>query len=347
VPECQRKRESKPLLSTTKDEQHSGVPGDQKRMLQIENHLYNRRQFLRWGGLSLVGLGWTGRARAQVAAEQPLPTRAAADRLDGPPIVSARAWAIVDGAGGRLLWGANEARALGMASTTKIMTAWLPLRLAVTNPNLLDESIVVSAEAAGTRGSSARVRAGERYPLRDLLYGVLLPSGNDAAVALAEHFGRRYEPKSRGVPAVRAFVTEMNRQAEALRLAQTRYVDPHGLGEDRTSAHDLATLAWHAMEIRLFRDYVRTRRHQCQVTDAKGTHRTLVWNSTNKLLEIEGYDGIKTGTTTAAGSCLVASGRHDADHLIVAVLGCTSNDSRYIDCRNLFRWAWRQRGHTR
>jgi D-alanyl-D-alanine carboxypeptidase (penicillin-binding protein 5/6) len=70
-----------------------------------------------------------------------------------------------------------------------------------------------------------------------------------------------------------------------------------------------------------------------------------VWESTNRLLEMEGYDGVKTGTTMAAGNCLVASGRHDGDHLLVVVLGCTSNDSRYLDARNLFRWAWRERGH--
>jgi serine-type D-Ala-D-Ala carboxypeptidase (penicillin-binding protein 5/6) len=272
-----------------------------------------------------------------------LPKRAAAERPEGPPLVSARAWAIVEGARGRLLWGANEGQALPMASTAKIMTAWLALRLAATNPRLLEESIVVSAEAAGTRGSSAHVRAGDRCSLRDLLYGVLLPSGNDAAAVLAEHLGRRYEAKSRGAAAVRAFVSEMNHQAQALDLAQTRFVDPHGLGDDRTSARDLAALAWHALQNSLFRAYVGTRRHRCQITDAAGTPRTVVWNSTNKLLGIEGYDGIKTGTTAAAGHCLVASGRHDGDHLIVIVLGCTSDDSRYIDCRNLFRWAWRQR----
>jgi D-alanyl-D-alanine carboxypeptidase (penicillin-binding protein 5/6) len=90
---------------------------------------------------------------------------------------------------------------------------------------------------------------------------------------------------------------------------------------------------------------VRTRRHNCEALDAKGARRKVEWNNTNRLLDIEGYDGIKTGTTTAAGSCLVASGRRGTDHLIVVVLGCTSNDSRYIDTRNLFRWGWQQRGH--
>ncbi len=315
-------------------------------MPQVSCFLSERRQFLRRGGLAILGCGLRAPLLARALSDQTLPALAPGERLDGPPHVSARAWAIVEGASGRLLWGANEGSALLMASTTKIMTAWLPLRLASTNPQLLDEPIVVSAEAARTRGSSAHVRAGDRYSLRQLLYGVLLPSGNDAAAVLAEHFGRRYEAKSRGATAVRAFVTEMNRQAQALRLTQTRFVDPQGLGDDRTSARDLATLAWHALQNRLFRAYVRTRRHECQVTDASGTPRAVVWNSTNKLLEIEGYDGIKTGTTTAAGCCLAASGRHGGDHLIVVVLGCTSNDSRYIDCRNLFRWAWRQRGHT-
>ena len=73
---------------------------------------------------------------------------------------------------------------------------------------------------------------------------------------------------------------------------------------------------------------------------------TVTWTNTNRLLDIEGYDGIKTGTTTAAGACLVASGRRGSDHLFVVVLGATSNDGRYVDARNLFRWAWRERGHS-
>lgn len=232
-----------------------------------------------------------------------------------------------------------------MASTTKIMTAWLVLRSAADNPKVLDETITVSAQAAKTTGSSARLRAGDSCSVRDMLYGLLLPSGNDAAAVLAEHFGPRLcEPQSKLAP-VAAFVAAMNAQAKTLRLAETHYVDPHGLSKNVTSARDLATLAWNAMRHPLFRGYVRTRRHACEMTDAKGAKRTNTWANSNKLLDIEGFDGIKTGTTTAAGACLVASGRRGSDHLILVVLGCTSNDSRYIDARNLFRWAWRQRGH--
>jgi D-alanyl-D-alanine carboxypeptidase (penicillin-binding protein 5/6) len=305
-----------------------------------------RRRFLQTTGLALLGLAWPRRGSSQQPAVPPLPALRPADRIDGPPVVSARAWAIADGRDGRFLWGGNETAELNMASTTKVMTAWLVLRLAADNPRVLEEPIVISAQAARTTGSSAQIRAGDRLTIRSLLYGLLLPSGNDAAAALAEHFGPRFCGAEKSVPPVEAFVREMNRQAAALRLAETRYLDPHGLGRNHTSARDLVKLGWQAMRNATFRDYVRTRRHQCEVIGGDDARRTVTWNNTNRLLDIEGYDGIKTGTTTAAGSCLVASGRHGADHLFIAVLGATSNDSRYVDTRNLFRWAWRERGLT-
>jgi D-alanyl-D-alanine carboxypeptidase (penicillin-binding protein 5/6) len=304
-----------------------------------------RRHFLEASGLGLLGFSLPQSGRAQAPAERPLPARAAADRLDGPPLVTAKGWAIVDGAKGGLLWGGNERAELVMASTTKIMTAYLVLRLAADNAKVLDETMTVSEQAARTTGSSARIRAGDRVSVRNLLYGMLLPSGNDAAVAFAEHFAQRLRDPKDPVAPLAAFVAAMNRQASTMRLEATRFFDPNGLGRNHTSAHSLATLAFTAMQNRLFRDYVGTRRHRCEITDAKGTRRTVEWNNSNKLLDIEGFDGIKTGTTTAAGNCFVASGRRGTDHLIVVVLGCTSNDSRCIDARNLFRWAWRQRGH--
>jgi D-alanyl-D-alanine carboxypeptidase (penicillin-binding protein 5/6) len=309
------------------------------------NHDCTRRRFLQTGGLSLLGLAASSRGSAQQPAVEPLPAPRPADRIDGPPVVSARAWAVAEGRTARFLWGDNEAAQLVMASTTKIMTAHLVLRLAADNPRALDETMVISEQAAKTIGSSARIRAGDRLLVRDLLYGLLLPSGNDAAAAFAEHFGPRYQGPKNPVAPIESFVRQMNRQAAELRLGETRYFDPHGLGRNHTSARDLTRLGWAAMQDERFRTYVRTRRHECAVTDAKGERRAVTWSNTNRLLDIEGYDGIKTGTTTAAGSCLVASGRRGTDHLFVVVLGCTSNDSRYVDTRNLFRWAWRERGH--
>lgn len=312
----------------------------------IASHI-SRRSLLQSGFSTLVGLGSADIAFAQ--EPPPLAARRPADTADGPPIVSARAWAILDGRTGQRLFGGNDATAMAMASTTKIMTAWIVLQQAVDNPKVLDEVIVVSDVAARTAGSSARIRMGDRIPVREMLYGLLLPSGNDAATALAQHFGGRFRDangKNAATP-LAGFIAEMNRRAGRLMLGEMRYVDPHGLGANMTSARNLSTLAWNAMQNATFRQYVQTRRREAQIMDAKNERRAVTWSNTNKLLDIEGYDGIKTGTTTAAGSCLVASGRRGEDHLMVTVLGCTSNDSRYADTRNLFRWAWRERATRR
>lgn len=292
---------------------------------------------------SLLMILLVAEARAQQPEPKPLPAKAPAERLDGPPIVSAKGWVIADGKSGKVLWGHQEAEALAIASTTKIMTATIVLRLASENAKVLDEKITFSEKAAKTIGSSAKLKQGEQVTVRDLLYGLLLPSGNDAATAFAEHFGPRLLAKDGKEDAIASFVAEMNRQAKALKMEETKYLDPHGLSANRSSPRDLATLAVHALKDKRFAEYVQTRRHQCGVVGPNDEKRDVVWENTNRLLGIEGYEGIKTGSTLAAGSCLVGSGRHGNDHLVVVVLGSTSNDSRYVDTRNLFRWAWQQR----
>ena len=283
-------------------------------------------------------------AGAQPPAAKPLPAKAPAEKLDGPPVVTAKAWAVADGKTGKVLWGSKEREPLAIASTTKIMTAHLVFTLAAADAKVFDEVITFSARADKTTGSTSGLLAGDKVTVRNLLFGLLLPSGNDAAVALAEHFGDRFSGDGKG-DAVAKFVAEMNRTAEGLKMGETKYLDPHGLGGNTASARDLLALAFAALKNPAFVKYVQTRRHTCEVTDAAGKPRAVVWNNTNKLLGIDGYEGVKTGTTTAAGSCLVASARRDGDHLLAVVLGCTSNDSRYADVRNLCRWAWRARGH--
>jgi D-alanyl-D-alanine carboxypeptidase (penicillin-binding protein 5/6) len=284
--------------------------------------------------------------RGQPPAPKELPPKAPADRVGGPPVVSAKGWAVADGKTGKLLCGSKEAVPLPIASTTKIMTAHLVFRLAADDAKVLDEVMVVSDRAAKTTGSGARIQAGEKYPVREMLFGLLLPSGNDAAVALAEHFGPRFKGDGKAkADAVELFVAEMNRQAKALKMTETTYLDPHGLSKNLSSPRNLAVLASVALQDKRFREYVGTRRRQYEVVTATGEKRAVTWQSTNQLLGIEGYDGVKTGTTTAAGACLVASGHAGSDHLLVVVLGCTSSDGRYVDSRNLFRWAWGERGH--
>ena len=193
-----------------------------------------------------------------------MPARRAADTIDGPPIVTAKAWAVFNGRNGERLHGDNDSAALPMASTTKIMTAFLVLRLAADNAAVLDETVVVTEQAARTAGSSARIRTGDRIAVRELLYGLLLPSGNDAAVAVAQHFGARFRDRNAPNPPtpLASFVEEMNRHAGRLMLRETRYLDPNGLSRNETSARDLTKLAYQAMQNATFRQYVQTRRHQ-------------------------------------------------------------------------------------
>lgn len=272
------------------------------------------------------------------------------DELNGLPLLTCKAWAIADGRTGDRLWGHADDQRLEMASTTKIMTAYIVLSLAERTPELLNEEVVFSERADKTVGSTSGVRVGEKLPVDQLIYGLLLPSGNDAAVALAEHLGSRFEPSDGDTGAVDPlprFVAEMNRTAEKLGLQETHYANPHGLTEPNhhSSVRDLVRLAHAAWQVPALRRYAGTRQHGSTVTGPGGYQRHVVWRNSNQLLAMDGYRGLKTGTTNSAGACLVSVGYRGDDELLVVVLGSTSSDARYVDTRNLFRWAWLQRGH--
>jgi D-alanyl-D-alanine carboxypeptidase (penicillin-binding protein 5/6) len=271
-----------------------------------------------------------------------------ADKLDGTPFVTAKAWAIIDGRSGEFLAGENEQEKRDPASTTKIMTALIVTRLAEKDPKVLEETVTFSSRADNTPGSTAGVREGEKLSVGELLYGLMLPSGNDASVALAEHFGARYGAMSGGpdhekIDSYDHFIQQMNDLAEGLDLQSTHFDNPNGLPNDehKITARDLAELARQAFRVPLFRKIVSTPQRGTTVDSVSGYKRNVVWRNTNQLLKIEGYDGIKTGTTGAAGNCLVSTAERGGRRLIVVVLGSTSSDSRYTDTRNLFRWAWK------
>jgi len=278
--------------------------------------------------------------------------RAALDPLDGPPFVTCRAWAIVDGKTGEVLGQHDAGKRLDIASTTKIMTAVVVLQLAEADPSVLAQEVVFSERADRTGGSSSKVHVGERLSVGELLYGLMLPSGNDASVALAEHFGKRFQAAEGDSPTRASdplwrFVAEMNRTASRLGMSETYYENTHGLTADGhlSTASDLLKLARAGWKMKRFRDYVGTRQHGCRLVGPGGRQRNVVWRNTNRLLPTTGYDGIKTGTTLAAGACLVSTGRRGADRLFLVVLGAASSSARYTDSRNLYRWAWLKRGH--
>ena len=276
-------------------------------------------------------------------AVAPLAAVAPADAPAGPPVVTAAAWAVVDADSGELLFGHDEDVKRQQASVTKLMTALLVLERAASTPGFLAETVNVSARAGTEMGSTAQLRPGDRVSVGELLYGLMLPSGNDASVALAEHVGGRLAGE--GDPLAR-FVAAMNARAAALGLRSTTYGNPHGLTVEGcgSTAREVAALARETMKHDLFREIVATRRRTATLENIEGYRREVVWNNTNKLLGIEGYEGIKTGTTTPAGCCLASCSRRGDRRLIVVVLGSTSTESRYVDSRNLFRYAWRTLG---
>lgn len=281
---------------------------------------------------------------------------APADSLDGPPIVTCKAWTIVDAENGATLFSANASQRLDFASTTKIMTAWLVIQHATAHPEILDEQITMSKRADLTVGSTSALLTGESVSVREALYGLMLPSGNDMSVALAEHFGQRLaiSPESSPESSLSTehpehdpqemFVAAMNAEAVRLGMSATHYTNPHGLTHENhlSTAADLAVLAGTALQNPLFQHYVSTRRYGVTVKGASGYERNIVWENTNQLLGIEGFDGVKTGTTDKAGACLVSTGSRDGRRLIMVVLGSAASDSRYADSRNLYRWAWNE-----
>lgn len=259
------------------------------------------------------------------ATSTPVPTpvppvrlTAANTVLDYPaPPVSATAAYLVDMDTGKVLFKKNANARRAMASTTKITTAILTLM----HSHLSDE--VTASKAAATVGESTMsLRAGEQMPVRDLLYGLMLNSGNDAAVALAEHVGGTQKH----------FVAMMNALAHSLHMTNTHYVTPHGLDANGhyTSAHDLATVALFAMRNPTFRRIVSTEYFHIP----KGKHHKEHWlgNINKALYWYPGANGVKPGQTDRAGLCLVVSA-HRNGHNVLAVVLNTPNLT--TDIRNL------------
>jgi D-alanyl-D-alanine carboxypeptidase (penicillin-binding protein 5/6) len=277
----------------------------------------------------------------------------AKEDLNAPPATTAKAWAVADGATGQVLASHNGDEPLKAASTTKTMCALVVVELAEKDPAILDERITFSKLADTTDGSTSGIKAGESITVRDGLYALLLPSGNDMGNAFAEHFNKRLQPPGAETPASvsvekygtrRNFVAEMNRTARRLGMAKTVYRIPYGDGgtdqDHTTTVHDLLKLGREAMKHPLLQTVVKTVKHTARVGLPNGKWRDITWENTNKLLTLGTYDGIKTGQTNIAGYCLLATGELDGRRLYVAVLGSDTEPGRFVDTRNLFRWAW-------
>ncbi|HLJ34506.1 MAG TPA: serine hydrolase, partial [Ktedonobacteraceae bacterium] len=258
---------------------------------------------------------------------------------------------LLDADTGNTLADINGETPLPMASTTKIMTAYIAIQTGDLNAPITIGQDAIN-EWINNDGSNAQLHVGDQISLKDLLYALLLPSGDDAAIAIADGIA--------GSPA--NFVRIMNAVAYRLHLYQTHYVNPDGLTyysdhahtiplpENQTSAYDLVRLAHDAMQLPLFAQIVETVKYTLPATS---THRAYNWLSTNDLLSATALDGtpadvypgatgIKTGFTLEAGYCLVFSATRSSHHLIGVVLFSTNTliHQRFLDAKALLNWGF-------
>lgn len=221
---------------------------------------------------------------------------------------SAKAAVVMDVRTGRVLYSKNADVKLPMASTTKIMTT-----LVAIESGRLNEMVKVSKKASYTEGSSIYLREGETLTVEELLYGIMLRSGNDASVAVAEHIGGSVE----------GFAEMMNAKAREIGALNTHFVNPHGLhhSEHYTTAYDLALITSYALRNNKFAEIVKTKKKTISGPPDANWDRILT-NKNKMLWQFEGGDGVKTGFTSKAGRCLVSSATRNNWQLCSVVLNC-------------------------
>ncbi len=232
---------------------------------------------------------------------------------------SADSSVIIDFHSRSILYSKNADTPRGMASTTKIMTALVAIENGV-----LDSEFVIPKEATGIEGSSVYLVEGEKLTLRQLLYCLMLESGNDAAAAIAMFIGGSVE----------SFVEMMNQRAMELGLKNTHFANPHGLSDENhyTTAYELALITAEAMEYPVFREICSTKKAQVPYNGAENGR---YLNNHNKLLfGFEGATGVKTGYTKLDGRCLVSSAERDGMEFICVTLHDDSPTENHMKLLN-------------
>lgn len=231
------------------------------------------------------------------------------------PKISGKNAVAIEAKSGRILYEKDAFNKANIASTTKIMTAII----AIEN-NSLEDTVVISKKAALTGGSSVDLKENDEIKLSELLYGLMLNSGNDAAVAIAEHTSGNIDE----------FSKLMNEKAKELGAFNTNFVTPHGLDKDNhySTAYDMAIIAKYALNNSTIKKIVSTQYYTMTFLNGK----TKQLKNTNPLLSFYGgISGMKTGYTGLAGKCLVATAKRNEMEIIVVTLGEPSSKLRISD----------------
>lgn len=264
-----------------------------------------------------------------------------AQAATGPSGIGARGAILIDASSGKALWGKYADTSRQMASTTKIMTAAVVVSTKGLN---LDRRITIKKEyrsyVAAKGASTADLRTGDKLTVRQLLYAMMLPSGCDAAYALADNFGTGSTMAARTAN----FIGKMNAKAKALGLKGTHYdsfdgISPHG--KTYTTPRSLALLTRYTMGSKTFRTVVAT----VKTTQKATNGRAYTWYNTNKLLgAYKGATGVKTGTNTPAGPCLVFAATRNGRSVIGVLLYDTNN--RFTDAAKILNWTYGVKAST-
>lgn len=240
------------------------------------------------------------------------------------PTLNSRSAVIIEKSTGTILFGKNENEKRKMASTTKIMTAIVVLE----NTENLSEIVTVSKRAAAIGGSRLGLSTDSKITVNDLLYGLLLCSGNDAAIALAEFVGGSVE----------GFANLMNQKALELGLENTHFITPHGLDNDEhyTTAYELALLTKYALENETFYKIVSTKSYSVLINNSSKT----IGNTNELLGYLDGVYGVKTGFTNGANRCLVTACKRGDLDIICVVLGADTKKFRTQDSIKLIEYTF-------
>ncbi|WP_431964854.1 D-alanyl-D-alanine carboxypeptidase family protein [Actinacidiphila sp. bgisy160] len=258
------------------------------------------------------------------------------------PTITAKGGFVMNNGTGKALYSKAADTRRSTGSTTKIMTA----RVVLAQPNLnLDAKVTIqkaySDYIVSKGASSARLIVGDKVTVRQLLYGLMLPSGCDAAYALADKFGTGSTRAAR----VKSFIGKMNSTAKTLGLKNTHFdsFDGIGNGANYSTPRDLTKLASSAMKYSTFRTVVKTKSTKQKVTTKSGGYRYMSWTNTNTLLKsYSGTIGVKTGSGSVSKYCLVFAATRNGKTVIGTVLASSSATSRATDATKLMNYGFKK-----
>ena len=252
--------------------------------------------------------------------------QALAQQLPVPPTLAARSWLLLEMGSGQVLTAEKPDERIEPASLTKLMTAYLTFAALRQKTIALDTPVTVSQKAWKTGGSKMFIRVNTQVPVDDLIKGMIVQSGNDACVALAEAIAGSEE----------SFAQMMNREAKRLGMTSSNFTNSTGLPDPQlyTTARDLATLA-----SALIRDFPEEYKRYYSMKEFR--YNNITQPNRNRLLYIDSsVDGVKTGHTEAAGYCLISSSLRDKRRLLSVVLGTKSDATRASESLKLLNWGF-------